>query len=266
MDNLGILVQAILSLKDTTSSKNQIAKELPKLESQLQSDKNTRVKIVAGLDIAKSKNLIQSQLNTLTNQAKAPTIKVGVDTSGFNSTLSDVQNKVIATNKGLSIKPTVDGKVIEDTDVLIKTVVSKLQTLNTVDLKSFKDNLKNILGISSKEISADADTLIQSLKLSPEDTASIIQNYENLMDSIRNTLSSMGKDKIVSGASFDNNLVTSIYKAATSFKEVQTQAKQTASSVTSSMQQMQTQAEITENSIRNIANTSSLFSSFKSKQ
>ena len=85
MDNLGILVQAILSLKDTTSSKNQIAKELPKLESQLQSDKNTRVKIVAGLDIAKSKNLIQSQLNTLANQAKAPTIKIGIDTSGLNS-------------------------------------------------------------------------------------------------------------------------------------------------------------------------------------
>lgn len=92
MDNLGILVQAILSLKDTTSSKNQIAKELPKLESQLQSDKNTRVKIVAGLDIAKSKNLIQSQLNTLVNQAKAPAIKIGIDTSGFNSVQGATQN------------------------------------------------------------------------------------------------------------------------------------------------------------------------------
>ena len=92
MDNLGILVQAILSLKDTTSSKNQIAKELPKLESQLQSDKNTRVKIVAGLDIAKSKNLIQSQLNTLANQAKAPAIKVGIDISGLNSVQGATQN------------------------------------------------------------------------------------------------------------------------------------------------------------------------------
>lgn len=85
MDNLGILIQAILSLKDTTASKNQIAKELPKLESQLQSDKNTRVKVVAGLDISKSKNLIQSPLNTLTSQAKSPTIKVGVDVKSQNS-------------------------------------------------------------------------------------------------------------------------------------------------------------------------------------
>ena len=92
MDNLGILVQAILSLKDTKASKDQIASELPKLESQLQSDKNTRVKIVAGLDVAKSKNLIQSQLNTLANQAKAPTIKVGIDTSGLNSVQGITQN------------------------------------------------------------------------------------------------------------------------------------------------------------------------------
>ena len=79
MDNLGILVQAILSLKDAKASKDQIASELPKLESQLQSDKNTRIKIVAELDTDKSKAIIQSQLNTLANQAKTPAIKVGID-------------------------------------------------------------------------------------------------------------------------------------------------------------------------------------------
>ena len=92
MDNLGILVQAILSLKDTKASKDQIASELPKLESQLQSDKNTRVKIVAGLDIAKSKNLIQSQLNTIANQAKAPTIHVGVDLGNSQSAVQGATN------------------------------------------------------------------------------------------------------------------------------------------------------------------------------
>ena len=99
MDNLGILIQAILSLKDTTASKNQIAKELPKLESQLQSDKNTRVKVVAGLDISKSKNLIQSQLNTLTNQSKAPTIKVGIDTSAVKKAVKDTSAQISNSNK-----------------------------------------------------------------------------------------------------------------------------------------------------------------------
>lgn len=92
MDNLGILIQAILSLKDTTVSKNQIAKDLPKLENQLQSDKNTRVKIIAGLNIAKSKSLIQSQLNTITNQAKAPTIKVGLEVVKNNSSVQNITN------------------------------------------------------------------------------------------------------------------------------------------------------------------------------
>ena len=220
----------IVASLDIPKSADKINKDIPKLEGQAK-----HLKIVADLNPTLSIKNIQATLNKMNNNAN---IKIGVDTSGLNSTLSDVQNKIIATNKGLSIKPTVDGKVIEDTDVLIKTIVSKLQTLNTVDLKTFKDNLKNIIGVSSKEISADADTLIQTLKLNPEDSSAIIQSYEFLIDSIRNTMSSMGKDKIVSGSSFDNNIVTSIYKAATSFKEVQTQAQQTANIITNANNQV----------------------------
>ena len=220
----------IVASLNIPESASRINKDIPKLEGQAK-----HLKIVADLNPTLSIKNIQATLNKMNNNAN---IKIGIDTSGLNSTLSDVQNKVIATNKGLSIKPTVDGKVIEDTDVLIKTIVSKLQTLNTVDLKTFKDNLKNIIGVSSKEISADADTLIQTLKLNPEDSNAIIQSYEFLMDSIRNTLSSMGKDKIVSGSSFDNNIVTSIYKAATSFKEVQSQAQQTANIITNANNQV----------------------------
>ena len=220
----------IVASLNIPESASRINKDIPKLEGQAK-----HLKIVADLNPTLSIKNIQATLNKMNNNAN---IKIGIDTNGINSTLSDVQNKVIATNKGLSIKPTVDGKVIEDTDVLIKTIVSKLQTLNTVDLKTFKDNLKNIIGVSSKEISADADTLIQTLKLNPEDSSAIIQSYEFLMDSIRNTMSSMGKDKIVSGSSFDNNIATSIYKAATSFKEVQTQAYQTANIITNANNQV----------------------------
>lgn len=220
----------IVASLDIPKSADKINKDIPKLKGQAK-----HLKIVADLNPTLSLKNIQATLNKMNNNAN---IKIGIDASGFNSTLSDVQNKVIATNKGLSIKPTVDGKVIEDTDVLIKTIVSKLQTLNTVDLKTFKDNLKNIIGVSSKEISADAETLIQTLKLNPEDSSAIIQSYEFLMDSIRNTMSSMGKDKIVSGSSFDNNIVTSIYKAATSFKEVQSQAQQTANIITNANNQV----------------------------
>lgn len=79
MDELEILIQAILSLKDVNKSKQQILSELPKLEQLLQSDKKARINIIAGLDIPKSKSLIQSQLNTLSSQIKSPNIVVGLN-------------------------------------------------------------------------------------------------------------------------------------------------------------------------------------------
>ena len=152
MDNLGILIQAILSLKDTTSSKNQIAKELPKLESQLQSDKNTRVKIVAGLDIAKSKNLIQSQLNTLANQAKAPAIKVGIDTSGFNSVQGATQNitnglknvQTQAQQTASAVKEVVTS--MSDSDISDKMVSEFQKSFNIVG-KNAKDTQQTFKGL-----------------------------------------------------------------------------------------------------------------------
>lgn len=147
MDNLGILIQAILSLKDTTASKNQIAKELPKLESQLQSDKNTRVKVVAGLDISKSKNLIQSQLNTLTSQAKAPTIKVGVDVSknigqdAVNS-LKNVQSQAQQTAE--SVKQTMTE--ITSENISSKTVSEFQKAFNIIG-QNAKDTQQTFKGL-----------------------------------------------------------------------------------------------------------------------
>ena len=159
MDNLGILVQAILSLKDTTSSKNQIAKELPKLESQLQSDKNTRVKIVAGLDIAKSKNLIQSQLNTLANQAKAPAIKVGIDISGLNSVQGATQN---TTNNLKNVQTQA-----QQTASAVNNVKSELIKLDTTSVKS-----------TSFKMGVDKDGIF---------------NLEKTIENARNALSKFGK-------------------------------------------------------------------------
>ena len=99
MDSLAILVKAILSLKDTTESKKQIAKELPELEMKLQSDKKSRVKIIAGLDITKSKSLIQSQLDTITNQAKSPVIKVGIDVAKNSNNIQNIVSNLQSAEK-----------------------------------------------------------------------------------------------------------------------------------------------------------------------
>lgn len=216
----GLLLTASLNIEETA---NIIKKEdIAKLNNKLANDDTARVKIVGGLDLNKTQSLIQSQIATIGKNLK---LNIGqIDTSGLNTALNNVQNKIVGTNNGLSIKPTIDGKIIEDTDILIKTIVTKLQTLNNIDLNGFKNNLKS-LGFSGKDVTNATDELVQALKLTPENKDVIINSYQNLMDSIRNTIKN---DKIVSDKNFDNRLAMSIYQAATEYKDLGEKAKQSA--------------------------------------
>lgn len=195
MDNLGILIQAILSLKDTTDSKKQIAKELPKLESQLQSDKNTRIKIVAGLDIAKSKNLIQAQLNTLANQAKAPTIKVGIDTSDVQSVknltngLKEIQaqaqqtaksvNQVVTSLKSQDVSNdsissfqkyfNIIGEDAKKTQQVFKDLFAELNnSWYAGDTEKYADTLNRIYSVASKTTTEIANSRFELKELTSQ--------------------------------------------------------------------------------------------------
>lgn len=148
MDELQILIQAILSLKDTTKSKQQILSELPKLEKQLQSDNKSKINITAGLDITKSKNLIQAQLNDLTNQAKAPTVKIGVDVNknigqdAINS-LKDVQTQAQQTAssiKRVSSTPIINENDIAKSEKLAQKVSVLTQRVKTYQATNTKSN------------------------------------------------------------------------------------------------------------------------------
>ena len=219
-DTDGLLLTASLDIDGTYKKIKE--EDIAKLNAKLANDNSARVKIVGGLDLNKTQSLIQSQIATIGKNLK---LNIGqIDTSSLNTALSNVQNKVIGTNNGLTIKPTVDGKIIEDTDTLIKAVVGKLQQLNNVDLNGFKNNLKN-LGFSGKDVTGAADELVQALKLTPENKSVIIDSYQNLMDSIRNTIKS---DSMVADKNFDNRLVMSIYQAISEYKNLEQTATQSA--------------------------------------
>lgn len=219
-DTDGLLLTASLDIDGTYKKIKE--EDIAKLNAKLANDNSARVKIVGGLDLNKTQSLIQSQIATIGKNLK---LNIGqIDTSSLNTALSNVQNKVIGTNNGLTIKPTVDGKIIEDTDTLIKAVVGKLQQLNNVDLNGFKNNLKN-LGFSGKDVTGAANELVQALKLTPENKSVIIDSYQNLMDSIRNTIKS---DSMVADKNFDNRLVMSIYQAISEYKNLEQTATQSA--------------------------------------
>lgn len=170
MDELQILIQAILSLKDTTKSKQQILSELPKLEKQLQSGGKAKINITAGLDITKSKNLIQTQLNDLTNQSKAPTIKIGVDTSAVKKAIKDTSTQISHNNKNNNIQ-VFDSAQLEEEGRKYFT-----KTTNIIDRakKYFLQNGALSVDISSLET---AKGQIQSFTALIEESTGVIKKF-----------------------------------------------------------------------------------------
>ena len=244
-DTDGLLLTASLDIDGTYKKIKE--EDIAKLNAKLANDNSARVKIIGGLDLNKTQSLIQSQIATIGKNLK---LNIGqIDTSSLNTALSNVQNKVIGTNKGLSIKPVIDGKVIEDTDVLIKAVIGKLQQLNNVDLNGFKNNLKN-LGFSGKDVTGAADELVHALTLTPENKNVIINSYQRLMDSIRNTITN---DSMVADKGFDNRLVMSIYQAISEYKNLEQTAISTAINIKSANEQVEQSNQSIINSEQRVA-------------
>ena len=170
MDNLQILIEAILSLGDAKNSKKQITSELKTLENKLQSDKNARVKIIAGIDTDKSKKMIQSQLDTLAKKISASPIKVEIDTSGVKST-QEITNELKPTNKQIQqtsssltnladkfkepIKPTFDNEGLINAEKTISKVQQHFQELGNVSVKGI---------YSDKEAVDSLDKMVVSIK------------------------------------------------------------------------------------------------------
>lgn len=145
MDELEILIQAILSLKDVTESKKQIVNDLPELEKELQSDKNARVKIIAGLDINKSKSFIESQLDTLSSKIKVPAIEVGIGVGkGLNNggQINQLTQSVKEYNQELNKTATVQSKLSNRNYASDNSVfIEQIKTLENE--KTAVDNLVN---------------------------------------------------------------------------------------------------------------------------
>ncbi len=198
-DNLEILIQAILSLKDTTKSKNQILSELPKLEGQLQSDKNARIKIIAGLDVAKSKKLIQSQLATITNQANAPTINVGIS-AGNQSAVQNISAGLKNVQAQAQQTASAVGKVAE--------AAQKAKDVGTIKVNQQNDLNKFIAQVSGNSkvfglMKQDVDNLKSSLS-SITDSTSLTQ-YLNQLDNAKTKFASL-KALYSSIAGYDKQL------------------------------------------------------------
>lgn len=166
-DNLQILIDAVLGLKNTTASKEEIKKGLPALSNQLASDKSARVNIVAGLDIPKTKSLIQTQLATITNGTNnLPTINLNVNVgavqSQFQTAINNATKSVANTNK---IPLSFDLNNMSNLKNQVETFAKDLAKLNGFSLGKVSANLSNTDALKTADIQLYNEALKQTVTL-----------------------------------------------------------------------------------------------------
>lgn len=172
-----ILVTASLDIPQST---NDIKKnDLPKLSAELQADSKARVKIIAGLDLKKSADLIQANLNTLVGKANAPSIKVGIDVGDINAKKinADISEQVSKVTSSVKINDqtvkdfisnfSIAGKESNKLNKEIKSLLTSFSdAFNTADVENYYSSLKKIFDlVASRTFETPKSILQQERKM-----------------------------------------------------------------------------------------------------
>lgn len=151
---------------EVTASAEEIRKKLPNLQNELNNDENARLKLIAGLDIAKTKKLIQAQLATIVNSGKdIPKINLGVNVSTNNS----VKNAVGQINEGIqkAAQATDLSKTIFNAEKLNKEgrmYVSKVtDVLETVKNRFLRQGAKDVQFLELKNANGQLKSFIATV-------------------------------------------------------------------------------------------------------
>ena len=143
-DNIQILIDAILSLRDTAKNLSQIKADLPKLQQALDSDKNAQLQITAKLN-ENSKNIIQNQLKEILAKANTNNIKIGVELANQVQTQNITQNL----NEGLKVTQ-------EQAKETAKVVEQTVKTINASDISgNMLKQFAKEFNITQKDISSN---------------------------------------------------------------------------------------------------------------
>lgn len=151
---------------EVSASAEEIRKKLPKLQNQLNNDENARLKLVAGLDITKTKKLIQAQLATILNSGKdIPKINLGVNVIANNS----VRNAVGQINEGIqkAAQATDLSKTIFNAEQLNKEgrmYVSKVtDVLETVKNRFLRQGAKDVQFLEFKNANGQLKSFLATV-------------------------------------------------------------------------------------------------------
>lgn len=177
-------IEIIASL-DIPKSKHNIVGEIKQLQTDLQADDNARPKLIAGLDIDKSKTLIQSQLNTIVNQANAPTIKVGIDVSSTKNISTAINEQLGKTNVTTNVTDKILNNYRKTFGIVGKEANDKLRPLftsfenafNTANAEKYYSVLRKIVdttvSLATSRKPNDYNDLMKNIKSQVTDGSKI---------------------------------------------------------------------------------------------
>ncbi len=134
---------------------------MPKVQNALNNDEKTRLKLAAGLDIAKTKKLIQAQLATIANQTNAPTIKVGVEVGKSNTVQNVVQELKNVQVQAQQTVSTVNQSITNLVDKFVKPITPVFNKDGLIDagktIEKLQQRFQELGQVSVKGTYSDID-------------------------------------------------------------------------------------------------------------
>lgn len=177
-------IEIIASL-NIPKSKHNIVGEIKQLQADLQADDNARPKLIAGLDIDKSKKLIQSQLDTFITKANAPTIKVGIDVSSTKNISTAINEQLGKTNVTTNVTDKILNNYRKTFGIVGKEANDKLRPLfasfenafNTANAEKYYSVLRKIVdttvSLATSRKPNDYNDLMKNIKSQVTDGSKI---------------------------------------------------------------------------------------------
>ena len=205
-ENDGLYISASLDIPVT--EQNIKTNDIPKINSDLASDQNAKIKLNAEVDYNKVKSNVQNQLNSMASKLKLNVDSVNIDTN----------------------------KVVEPLRKGFKQLFTEISNTKLVDTNVMTKNVKEMFGVNNtKEIKQAYDDLKQTLALNPNDMKAIMQSYTTLSSTILDGVS-LDKEFDTSYLGL-NKIYNKIFECATAFKEVTNSAKNTGKQIVNTSEQ-----------------------------
>lgn len=156
----------IVASLDIDKSAKLIKDDIPKLQEYI---KNEKIEITAGLNLSKSQSLIQAQLNTIANQAQAPTIHVGMDLGNSQSAVQGATNGLKTVQEQAKQTASAVKQVGQELSVNITdTSINKINKAFHVSSKATDEYRNNLKALATELSTAwntyDEDKYYQTLR------------------------------------------------------------------------------------------------------